>query len=49
MKPIDIILLLIIVVIASGIILYIRNEKKKGSKCIGCPYGKQCGGRCDKK
>lgn len=42
----DIIIVLILVLIAVGICFYIRKEKKKGSKCIGCPYGSQCGGKC---
>ena len=25
---------------------YIVKEKKKGKKCIGCPYAKQCSGSC---
>ena len=25
---------------------YIYKEKKKGKTCIGCPYAKQCGGKC---
>ncbi|MBO5214015.1 MAG: FeoB-associated Cys-rich membrane protein [Clostridia bacterium] len=25
---------------------YIVKEKKKGAKCIGCPYSKQCSGNC---
>jgi len=46
MKPIDIIIILVLAAIVAGIVLYIRKEKKKGSKCIGCPYGKSCGGNC---
>lgn len=49
MKPIDILLIIIIALIVAGVLLYIRREKKKGSKCIGCPYGKSCSGKCDKK
>lgn len=42
--------ILIIVALAAG---YIYQQKKKGSKCIGCPYGASCarkasGCGCDK-
>ena len=30
------------------LILYVR-AKKRGEKCIGCPYCKQCGGDCSAK
>lgn len=49
----DLILALIIVLIVffSGYHLY--TEKRKGSICVGCPYGKQCGKKtncnCEKK
>lgn len=49
MKPIDIIIILALAAIALGIILYIRKEKKKGSKCVGCPYGNSCSGNCSEK
>lgn len=45
----DIIIIAILVLIAVGICFYIRKEKKKGSKCIGCPYGSQCSGKCSEK
>jgi hypothetical protein len=48
MKIEDIIVVIILVAITVGICLYIRREKKKGSKCIGCPYGKGCSGNCNK-
>ncbi len=35
----------IIVVIVALALLYIYRSKKKGNKCIGCPYGKVCGNR----
>ena len=25
---------------------YIYIRKKKGDRCIGCPYAGQCGGNC---
>lgn len=38
----DIILAIIILVIISGSIYKIVKEKRKGTKCIGCPYGQTC-------
>ena len=32
----------ILIVLIGFIILYLVREKKKGRKCIGCPYAKQC-------
>lgn len=37
------IILLIVVALAVG---YIVKERKKGVKCIGCPYASKCGGNC---
>ena len=28
-------------------IRYIVRQKKRGAKCIGCPYGESCGGKKD--
>lgn len=39
----DVILILVLAVIVGAAILYIRKEKKKGVKCIGCPYAATCG------
>ena len=33
----------VIVGLAAG---YIYKEKKKGTRCIGCPNGKKCDGSC---
>jgi len=27
-------------------VTYIRREKRKGRKCIGCPYSGACAGGC---
>lgn len=45
----DIIIVAILVLILLGILFYIGREKKKGSKCIGCPYGSECSGNCNSK
>lgn len=44
----DIILLAVIALILGGAGLYICKAKKRGQKCIGCPYAKTggCGGSC---
>lgn len=38
----NIIVILILVFIAAGIVFYLIKAKKRGEKCIGCPYSKQC-------
>ena len=42
----DYILLAIIVVIIGAAVAYIIREKKRGTKCIGCPSGGACSGHC---
>lgn len=43
----NIIVISILILIAAAIILYLIKAKKRGEKCIGCPYAKQCGGKCN--
>ena len=43
----NVIVILILIVIAAAIILYLIKAKKRGEKCVGCPYAKQCGGKCN--
>ena len=45
----DIIVILIVAVIIGAICFYLWRQKKKGVKCIGCPYAKECGGKCGTK
>lgn len=45
----DIIVVLILVAIATGIVIYLVRAKKRGEKCVGCPYSKQCKGSCSDK
>lgn len=45
----DAIIVLLIVVIAALIICYLYKAKKRGETCVGCPYAKQCGGKCNTK
>ena len=42
----DVIIVVILLAIVIGIVWYIWREKKRGTKCIGCPYAKKCGGKC---
>ncbi len=42
----DVIIVVILVLIVGAIGLYLYRAKKRGEKCIGCPYAKQCGGSC---
>jgi len=43
----DLILVLVLVAIVGGAIAYIRKEKKRGVRCVGCPDGGTCGGHCN--
>ena len=43
------IIIALIVLILGGIIFYLVRSKKRGDKCVGCPYAKQCGGKCNTK
>ena len=43
----NVIIVLILIAIAAGIIWYLIRAKRKGEKCIGCPYAKQCKGNCN--
>lgn len=38
----DLIIIAIILLIVGGALIYIRDQKKKGAKCIGCSAGKTC-------
>ncbi len=39
----DYIVLIVVAVIIVLAVLYIYKSKKKGKKCIGCPYADKCG------
>lgn len=43
----NVIAILILVAIVVGIIWYLIRAKKRGETCIGCPYAKQCSGKCN--
>ena len=42
----NIVIIALLLGIAGGIIFYLVRAKKRGETCIGCPYAKQCSGRC---
>lgn len=42
----NIIIIAILIVIIGSIVFYLYRAKKRGQTCIGCPYAKQCGGKC---
>ncbi len=43
---VDIIIVVAIALSVGGALFYIIRSKKRGDKCIGCPYSNQCGGNC---
>ncbi len=43
----NIIIIFILTVIVGGIVWYLWREKKRGAKCVGCPYAKGCSGKCN--
>lgn len=38
----DLIVIAVLVAIVGGASFYIYRAKKRGQKCIGCPYAKSC-------
>ena len=42
----NIIIVIVLLSIVGSIILYLWKAKKRGEKCIGCPYCKQCKTKC---
>jgi radical SAM protein with 4Fe4S-binding SPASM domain len=45
----NVIVVLILIAIVAAIIWYLYRAKKRGETCIGCPYAKNCGGKCGNK
>ncbi len=43
----NLIIIAIVVAIIAGIVFYLYRAKKRGEACIGCPYAKQCGSKCN--
>ena len=46
MTPPEIIAIVAIVLIVGGAIFYLVRAKRRGQKCVGCPYAKECGNKC---
>ena len=42
----DFIIIAVIALIVGAAGGYIYKEKKRGTRCIGCPSAKTCGGSC---
>ena len=42
----NVLIILLVAAIIAGIVIYLIRARKRGEKCIGCPYAKQCGGKC---
>jgi hypothetical protein len=42
----NIIIIAVLALIIGGAAAYVIRAKKKGKKCIGCPYGGSCSGSC---
>ena len=40
------VVIIILVAIAALALSYLYRAKRRGEKCIGCPYARQCGGKC---
>ncbi|MBQ6706544.1 MAG: FeoB-associated Cys-rich membrane protein [Clostridia bacterium] len=43
----DLIVVGVLLLIIGGVVFYLYRAKKRGETCIGCPYAKQCGGKCN--
>ena len=41
----NIVIIAVVLVILGAAAAYIIREKKRGSKCIGCPHAKECAAR----
>ncbi len=39
----DLVVLLIVAIVVALAGVYVYKSKKKGKKCIGCPYADSCG------
>ena len=47
MNAVDYIAIAVVALILGSAILHMIRAKARGEKCIGCPYAKECGGKCD--
>ena len=46
MTLVDVLVIFAVLGILGGAVTYIIKEKKRGKKCIGCPYSEGCNGGC---
>ena len=46
MGAVDYIAIAAIALIVGAAAFYIIRAKRRGEKCVGCPYAKQCSGKC---
>ncbi|MDD6328283.1 MAG: FeoB-associated Cys-rich membrane protein [Eubacteriales bacterium] len=42
----NVIVLIVLMILVAVVVCYLYRKRKMGSKCIGCPYSSQCGGKC---
>ena len=47
MEPIEIIAIIAIVLVVGGAVAYLIRAKRRGQKCVGCPYSKECSNKCN--
>ncbi len=40
------IIIAIIALVVGASLYYLIRAKRRGDRCIGCPYAKSCGGKC---
>ncbi len=43
----ELIIISVVVLILAAAIFYVYRAKKRGRKCIGCPYSGECNGGCN--
>ncbi len=46
MTTIDYIAIAAILLIVGAAVFYVIRAKRRGEKCVGCPYAKQCAHKC---
>ena len=42
----DLIIVIVLAAIVSGIAIYLIRAKRRGKRCIGCPYADECDDSC---
>jgi len=46
MGIVDYIAIAAIVLVVGAAVFYIVRAKRRGAKCVGCPYANECGSKC---